>query len=47
MTARSSRIALLARARRFATTCLSQRRLRYPVKLVNGRWTRISWETRD
>ncbi len=24
---------------------LSQRRLRYPVKLVNGRWIRISWET--
>src|SRR3981081_4712418 len=24
---------------------LSQRRLRYPVKLVNGKWTRISWET--
>src|SRR5437879_12477695 len=24
---------------------LSERRLRYPVKLVNGQWTRISWET--
>ena len=24
---------------------LNQRRLRYPVKLVNGQWTRISWET--
>jgi formate dehydrogenase major subunit len=24
---------------------LSQRRLRYPVKLVSGQWTRISWET--
>ena len=24
---------------------LSQRRLRYPVKLVNGQWVRISWET--
>src|SRR3981189_1712838 len=24
---------------------LSQRRLCYPVKLVNGQWTRISWET--
>src|SRR3984893_4050263 len=23
----------------------SERRLRYPVKLVNGGWTRISWET--
>src|ERR1700694_2595596 len=24
---------------------LSERRLRYPVKLVNGQWTRISWDT--
>jgi formate dehydrogenase major subunit len=24
---------------------LSQRRLRYPVKLVNGQWVRISWDT--
>ena len=24
---------------------LGQRRLRYPVKLVNGQWVRISWET--
>ncbi|MBR0907847.1 formate dehydrogenase subunit alpha [Bradyrhizobium liaoningense] len=24
---------------------LSQRRLRYPVKLVNGQWIRISWKT--
>jgi len=24
---------------------LSERRLRYPVKLVNGQWTRVSWET--
>src|SRR3954470_6236311 len=24
---------------------LSQRRLRYPVKLVDGQWTRISWQT--
>ncbi|WP_038954430.1 formate dehydrogenase subunit alpha [Bradyrhizobium japonicum] len=24
---------------------LNERRLRYPVKLVNGQWTRISWET--
>jgi formate dehydrogenase major subunit len=24
---------------------LNQRRLRYPVKLVNGQWTRIPWET--
>ena len=24
---------------------LSQRRLRYPVKLVNGQWMRVSWET--
>ena len=24
---------------------LSQRRLRYPVKLVSGQWIRISWET--
>ncbi|MCA6108318.1 formate dehydrogenase subunit alpha [Bradyrhizobium cenepequi] len=24
---------------------LSERRLRYPVKLVNGQWMRISWET--
>ena len=24
---------------------LSERRLRYPVKLVNGQWIRISWET--
>ena len=24
---------------------LSQRRLRYPVKLVNGQWIRISWDT--
>ena len=23
---------------------LSERRLRYPVKLVNGKWTRVSWE---
>jgi formate dehydrogenase major subunit len=23
---------------------LSERRLRYPVKLVNGQWTRISWD---
>jgi formate dehydrogenase major subunit len=23
---------------------LSQRRLRYPVKLVNGQWVRISWD---
>jgi formate dehydrogenase major subunit len=23
---------------------LSQRRLRYPVKLVNGKWVRLSWE---
>ena len=23
---------------------LSERRLRYPVKLVNGEWTRVSWE---
>ena len=23
---------------------LSQRRLRYPMKLVNGQWTRLSWE---
>jgi formate dehydrogenase major subunit len=22
----------------------SERRLRYPVKLVNGNWTRISWD---
>jgi formate dehydrogenase major subunit len=24
---------------------LNERRLRYPVKLINGEWTRISWET--
>src|ERR1700738_3965627 len=24
---------------------LNQRRLRYPVKIANGQWTRISWET--
>ena len=24
---------------------LNERRLRYPVKLVDGQWTRISWET--
>src|SRR6201992_3592927 len=24
---------------------LNQRRLRYPVKLIDGQWTRISWET--
>src|SRR5438445_12331249 len=23
---------------------LSERRLRYPVKLVDGRWTRLSWD---
>src|SRR5207244_137494 len=23
----------------------SERRLRYPMKLVNGQWTRVSWET--
>ena len=42
--AQSIAVLIAAKARRFATTWLTERRLRYPLKLVSGQWNRVSWD---
>jgi len=44
MTARSIAAHNCAKGAAVRDDVLSERRLRYPVKLVDGRWTRISWD---